>query len=46
MHAEKNLCQNAVSYFPLLETEVLHKAISKLFTSIEMFCSQMKHLVL
>lgn len=30
--------------FPLLETEVLHKATSKLFTSIEMFCSQMKHL--
>lgn len=44
MHAEKILCQNTVSYFLMLETEVLHKATSKLFTSIETFCSQMKHL--
>lgn len=35
LHAEKTLCQNTVSYFPLFETEVLHKATSKLFTSIE-----------
>lgn len=31
---QKKLCQNTDSYFLMLETELLHRATSKLFTQV------------